>query len=74
MKKNQLGMDINLEAKGVNFNKVQLVRMTLRCQSRPNKRSSPARRSLWEIHPVHKIEVKVNGTWRSFDDWINEGN
>jgi hypothetical protein len=81
MRKNELGEDINLEAKGVNFNKVQLVRMTgplfydaSHEPCSPNKRSSPARRSLWEIHPVYKIEVKVNGTWKSFDDWINEGN
>ncbi|MDT7780082.1 MAG: hypothetical protein QOC99_2594 [Acidobacteriota bacterium] len=73
---NQLGQDVNSEAKGVDFKKLQLVRITgplfydaSHEPCSPGKRSSPARRSLWEIHPAYKLEVKSKGQWMSFDDW-----
>jgi len=77
MRKNSVG-NINLEAKGVNFNKVQLVRITgplfydaSHEPCSPGKKTSPARRSIWEIHPAYKLEVKVNGQWQDFDDWVS---
>jgi hypothetical protein len=73
---NSLGEDVNLEAKGVNFNKFQMVRITgplfydaSHEPCSPGKHASPARRSIWEIHPAYKLEVKSNGQWMSFDDW-----
>lgn len=76
MGKNSFGEDINLEAKGVNFNKVQMVRITgplfydaSHEPCSPNHRSSPARRSLWEIHPAYKLEVKSKGVWQTFEEW-----
>lgn len=75
MKKNAVG-DINLDAKGVNFKKIQQVRITgplfydaSHEPCSPNKRASPARRSIWEIHPVYKLDVQVSGNWMSFDEW-----
>lgn len=78
MGKNQLGEDINVEAKRVNFNTIQMVRLTgplfydashVPCS--PGHRTSPARRSVWEIHPVYKLEVKISGQWKSFEDFVN---
>lgn len=69
-------IDINREARGVDFSRFQMVRITGTLfydashePCSPGRRASPARRSSWEIHPVYKLEVKVNGQWRSFDDW-----
>lgn len=32
------------------------------------RRNSPARRSIWEIHPVYRVEV-FNGKWVELDKW-----
>lgn len=76
---NELGLDINKkepEAKGINFKQFEMVRITgplfydaSHDPCSPGHHSSPARRSLWEIHPAYKLDVKVNGQWMSFDDW-----
>jgi hypothetical protein len=73
---NSGGKDVNKEAKGVNFKNFQMVRITgplfydaSHEPCSPGKHASPARRSLWEIHPAYKLEVKVNGQWVDFDDW-----
>jgi hypothetical protein len=78
MGQNSLGEDINLEAKGVDFKKIQMVRITgplfydaSHEPCSPGHRSSPARRSLWEIHPAYKLEVKNKGVWQTFDEWAN---
>ena len=78
MKKNQLGEDINQEAKGINFSQLQSVRLTgplfydaSHQPCSPGHVESPARRSIWEIHPVFKLEVKSGGQWMSFEDWVN---
>lgn len=79
MGENQLGEDVNEEARGVDFKKIELVRITgplfYDASHEPctdKKRASPARRSIWEIHPVHKLEVKSNGKWVSFDEWAKK--
>ena len=78
MGKNELGEDINLEAKGVNFGNVQMVRLTgplfydaSHEPCSPGHSASPARRSIWEIHPVYKLEVKSGGLWMSFENWAS---
>lgn len=72
---------INNVAKRVDFSKIQMVRITGPlfydashdpCSVGKNGkriRTSPARRSIWEIHPVYTLEVKVGGQWQSFEDW-----
>jgi hypothetical protein len=48
---------------------------------RPNKRASPARFSIWEIHPIYLLDVCKNTTlascradresdWIPFDEWV----
>jgi len=78
MGKNRLGEDINTQAKRVNFSKFQMVRITgplfydaSHEPCSPGHSTSPARRSLWEIHPAYKLDVKVNGQWMSFEEWVN---
>jgi hypothetical protein len=78
MGKNRLGEDINTQAKRVNFSQFQMVRITgplfydaSHEPCSPGHRTSPARRSLWEIHPAYKLDVKVSGQWMSFEDWVN---
>jgi hypothetical protein len=78
MGKNRLGEDINTEAKRVDFSQFQKVRITgplfydaSHEPCSPGHRTSPARRSLWEIHPAYKLDVKVNGQWMTFEDWVN---
>lgn len=72
---------INGVAKGVDFKKVQMVRITgplfYDASHHPcstvngvKKGGSPDRRSIWEIHPIYAIDVKVGGTWRSLEDWV----
>lgn len=78
MGKNRLGEDINNTARRVDLSKFQMVRITgplfYDASHQPcsaGHRTSPARRSLWEIHPAYKIDVKVNGQWMGFEDWVN---
>jgi hypothetical protein len=73
---NSFGKDINQEAKGVDFKKIQMVRITgplfydaSHEPCSPGHRASPARRSLWEIHPTYKLEVKSKGAWQTFEQW-----
>jgi hypothetical protein len=68
--------DVNKEATGVDFKKIQLVRITgplfydaSHEPCSPGKTASPTRRSIWEIHPAYKLEVKIKGNWMSFDEW-----
>jgi hypothetical protein len=76
MKPNKAG-DVNAEAKGVDFSQLRAVRITgplfydashEACNAKgPN---TPRRRSIWEIHPVYKLEVqKPSGEWLSFEEW-----
>lgn len=48
---------------------------------RPNKPVNPARKSVWEIHPIYRIEVCKDGTqcratadadWVALDAWIHD--
>ncbi len=34
------------------------------------ERHSPERRSIWEIHPVYRIEVYDKGRWLDLDRWV----
>jgi hypothetical protein len=68
---------INDEAPRVSFKTVEMVRLTgplfydaSHDPCTPTKKSSPARRSIWEIHPLYGIEVKVGGQWQKFEDWV----
>lgn len=70
--------DVNVEARGVNFGKLKLVRITgplfYDASHDPcspgHTNVSPKRRSLWEIHPAYKLEVQtLSGQWMSFEDW-----
>jgi hypothetical protein len=78
MRSNGPGDNVNVEAKGVNFKKLKMVRLTgplfYDASHDPcspgHTNVSPKRRSLWEIHPVYEIEVQtLGGQWMSFDDW-----
>jgi hypothetical protein len=78
MRSNGPGDNVNVEAKGVNFNKLKLARLTgplfYDASHEPcspgHTNVSPKRRSLWEIHPVYKLEVQtLAGQWMSFEDW-----
>jgi hypothetical protein len=72
------GDDVNVEARGVNFKKLRMVRITgplfYDASHEPcspgHTDVSPQRRSLWEIHPAYKLEVQtLSGKWMSFEDW-----
>lgn len=63
--------NINAEANGVDFKKIQLVRIAgplfydaSHEPCSPGKPSSPARRSIWEIHPAYQLyQVKSSLTY-----------
>jgi hypothetical protein len=61
--------------KGIDFSEFQAVRITgplfYDASHSPcrNGQGGPKRRSIWEIHPVYKLEVKINNQWRNFEDW-----
>ena len=78
MRSNGPGDNVNEEAKGINFSKLKLVRITgplfYDASHEPcspgHTDVSPKRRSLWEIHPAYQLEVQtLGGQWMSFEDW-----
>jgi hypothetical protein len=42
------------------------------CGNVNKSKSDPARRSVWEIHPVYAIEVFDHGKFITFDDWAKK--
>lgn len=74
---------INNVARRVDFGQIQMVRITgplfYDASHEPcstvngvRHRGTPARRSIWEIHPVYTLEVRVAGVWQTFEDWVTQ--
>ena len=76
---NQKGEKVSDVVKGVNFAQFKAVRITgplfydaSHTACTPGHSTSPPRRSIWEIHPVYKLEVqKSSGQWISFEQFMN---
>ena len=75
---NQLGEDVNKVVKGVDLTKFKAVRITgplfydaSHTPCTPGHSASPPRRSIWEIHPVYKLDVQTaGGQWVSFEEFM----
>ncbi|MBV9240703.1 MAG: hypothetical protein JO314_01740 [Acidobacteria bacterium] len=69
----------NDKVTGVDLSKIKLVRITgplmYDASHEPCTSSGPGnpkRRSVWEIHPVYKLEVQTATGWESFEKWYSE--